>query len=138
MKFSVVSALACLAPIQSAAAKGINCDDSTLCGDQKGFLEKLTDIVTDNINGVDPNYHFSNGEQIACAGHIGAFLQKASNGAWGQEVTGGIVKLRNHGCKACGSYPFIDNDVDKGELTVNYVTNNCGQGVCNDALNPKR
>ncbi|KAH7248255.1 killer toxin Kp4/SMK [Fusarium solani] len=134
----MVSGLACFATIQSAAAKRINCDDSTLCGDKKGFLEKLTDIVTDNINGVDPSYHFSNGEQIACAGHICAFLQKTSNGASGQEVRDGIVKLRNHGCKACGSYPFIDNDVGKGELTVNYVTNDCGQGVCNGALNPKR
>ncbi|KAM0437863.1 hypothetical protein ACHAPT_002228 [Fusarium lateritium] len=138
MKFSTVSALACLGMLQSAAAKGINCEGSALCADQKGFLVKISDLITDNINGVDPNYHFSNGEQIACSGKLCAFLQKTSNGASGQEVRDAIVKLRNHGCDGCGSVPFIDNDVDKGELTVNYVTDGCGPSVCNGALNPKK
>ncbi|KAL6353916.1 hypothetical protein LRP88_12911 [Fusarium phalaenopsidis] len=74
MKLSAVSVLACLGMLQSAAAKGINCDGSALCGDQKGFLNKVSDFITDNINGVDPNYRFSNGEHIACAGHTCAFL----------------------------------------------------------------
>ncbi|RSM08217.1 hypothetical protein CDV31_008225 [Fusarium ambrosium] len=138
MKFSAVSVLVSLGMLQLAAAKGINCDGSALCGDQKGFLDKVSDFITDNINGVDPNYHFSNGERIACAGHICAFLQKTSNGASGQEVRNAILRLKNHGCKGCGSAPFIDNDVDKGELTVNYVTSTCGDGVCNGALNPKK
>ncbi|KAI8665053.1 Kp4 domain-containing protein [Fusarium sp. Ph1] len=99
--------------LQSAAAKGINCDGSALCGDQKGFLNKVSDFITDNINGT-------------------------SNGASGQEVRDAILRLKNHGCKGCGLAPFIDNDVDKGELTVNYVTSTCGDGVCNGALNPKR
>ena len=138
MKFSTASALACFTMLQSATAKGINCEGSALCGDQKGFLVKVSNLITDNINGVDPNYHFSNGEHIACSGHICAFLQKTSGGASGQQVRDAIVKLLNHGCKGCGSVPFIDNDVDKGELTVNYVSTTCDDSVCNGALNPRK
>ncbi|KAF4947655.1 hypothetical protein FSARC_13916 [Fusarium sarcochroum] len=136
MKASVIYAVAGWAA--STMAKGINCEGSSSCLDQGGFLNPLADYITDNINGVDPNYWYANGEQIACKAHICAFLQKTEGGAPGSWVRDAVLAIKRHGCSACGSYPFFDNDVDKGELTVNYVKHGCGDGVCIGALNPKK
>lgn len=123
-----------------ASAKGINCEGGSLCAVNTGILGSIRNLITDNVNGVDPNYYYQNGEQIACAGDLCAFCQN-SNGAPGHSIRSLIVQLVNHGCSACGSIPLFypgDNDVSHGELTVNAVSKDCGYGVCNGALNPKK
>jgi hypothetical protein len=53
-----------------------------------------------------------------------------------ETVTGETVKnkfndLMAHGCTRCGSNPIHSgNDVNDGELTVNYVLVACGEGLC--------
>lgn len=139
MKITFSHTLVPLAMLQTPAlvvALGINCRGSTLCGNKSGAMDEIRDLITDNINGVDPNYWFQNGEQIACSRQVCAFLQN-TNGAPGQWIRDAIVRLRNHGCKGCGSYAFFDNDVSKGDLTVNYASHDCGHGVCTGALNPR-
>lgn len=68
---------------------------------------------------------FARGEKIACCvqwpGFICAFTQDTDrriDGRKAKQLFKGIVE---HGCKKCGSNPFQDNDVKKGQLTVNYV-----------------
>lgn len=133
---SIVMVVTVLQASNEVAALGINCRGSALCGNKSGAMDELRDLITDNINGVDPNYWFRNGEQIACSRQVCAFLQN-TNGAPGQSIRDAIVDLRNHGCKACGSVPFYNNDVNLGMLTVNYVSHDCGKGVCTGALNPR-
>jgi hypothetical protein len=61
------------------------------------------------------------------------FPQKMKSG---ETVTGAVVKekierLKKHGCKGCGSCPIHPgNNVNTGEITVNFVRKGCGSGVC--------
>jgi hypothetical protein len=51
-------------------------------------------------------------------------------------VNGWTVKKKfseiiSHGCQGCGSNPIHPgNNVNDGEITVNYVIKTCGEGVC--------
>jgi hypothetical protein len=41
-----------------------------------------------------------------------------------------LGRLIGHKCKKCGSIPvYPGNNVDNGELTVNYVKRTCGEGI---------
>ncbi|EFX06550.1 killer toxin, kp4 [Grosmannia clavigera kw1407] len=126
MKLSVlVTAAAGL--ISSTAALGINCRGSGFCSlGASGNLINLKALVDE----ISPrNRHYSTGEQIACSGDICAFFQKGASGS-AEEASALLQKLRNHGCKKCGSVPTgSGNNVDNGELTVNYVSSPCS-GIC--------
>ncbi|CEJ80552.1 hypothetical protein VHEMI00728 [[Torrubiella] hemipterigena] len=126
MQFSLLS-IAALASV--AAAEGINCNGSALCKSSgvAGNLLNLKAIV-DNIP--DRNRHYDTAKQIACTGSICAYFQKGASGtaARASELLG---QLLDHGCKKCGSIPTeAGNDVNKGELTVNYVSHQDCQGAC--------
>ncbi|OAQ86179.1 kp4 domain-containing protein [Purpureocillium lilacinum] len=131
----------------SAAALGINCRGS-------GYCDYFTDYTSRELwkvieNRIDPNRWYNDGQQVACAGYeqltaagkawwlstglwysgVCAFLQ--NTGGWQgkkfQELAGYIVL---HECDVCGSVPTdypAGNDVSKGELTFNFVTNSCSR-----------
>ncbi|KAI1848968.1 hypothetical protein JX265_001299 [Neoarthrinium moseri] len=130
-----------------AQALGINCRGSAICsqffnGAATGHEAK---VLADWIQGIEAEGYqpvainsdriYKNGEQIACYGRssICAFLQKTPNGLSGGDIRKIAKYIPEHGCTICGSVP-IDfpktNDVNKGELTFNYVTKNCGNGIC--------
>lgn len=130
-------------PVQSL---GVNCRGSGLCtpvinGPVTGNEAK---VLTDWIQGIeaegyqpvviDSNRIYKNGEQIACyqRSSICAFLQKTANGVSGANVRKLAKYIPDHGCKVCGSvqtdFPN-SNDVNNGELTFNYVTKPCGNGI---------
>jgi len=116
--------------IASVSSLGINCRGSAGCilGDSK-TLSTIQGFID---NGVDQNFQYSNGQQIACSGDYCAFLQN-SGGASGSQVISLINDIVNHGCSVCGSVPTGfpgSNDVSQGELTVNFVSNQDCQGVC--------
>lgn len=141
MKLSTITALAALSIAGPSSALGINCRGSSSCA--AGFMDHLRNYITDNLNGVDPNYQYSNGEKVACRGYHCCFPQDMGNRKLsGQRVRDLIVALGNHGCSGCGSVPYDwpggPNDVSRGQLTCNYVTATCGNGVCNGALNPRK
>lgn len=87
--------------------------------------------------GINGTRWYENGEHIMCftgyaATGFGApspihtclFLQN-SGGAPGHSIPPLLDILKNHGCGLCGSVPLFapegDNDVSRGELTINYV-----------------
>ncbi|OCL14191.1 killer toxin [Glonium stellatum] len=116
------------------AAEGINCHGSANC-DTAPDAPQLIDLVA-LIDHIDDNRFYNNGEQIACQneaffkGAVCAFTQK-SGGAPGSSIKTLAQELRDHGCSVCGSIPLFfpqDNNVDDGELTVNWVGNSCCPG----------
>ncbi|KAB8070990.1 killer toxin [Aspergillus leporis] len=123
-------ALSCTAAaLDSAALLGINCRGSAGCagsGAIGGQGTRLSQIKKE-IDQVDNNRHFNNGEHIACLNNklgtgICAFFQNTSGGGNGADAKRLVQDLLNHGCSACGSVPTNPgNDVSKGQLTVNYV-----------------
>ncbi|KZW01562.1 killer toxin, kp4 [Exidia glandulosa HHB12029] len=122
--------IATLLAAPSTWALGINCKGSSKCGDQpKDTLQRIYDLIETQI---DPNFFFPDGRQIACANSVCAFLQK-SQGASGQVVKDILDDLKNHSCQVCGSVPTLyrngTNDVNKGELTLNFVDQACGDAT---------
>ncbi|KAH3966747.1 hypothetical protein HBH96_182620 [Parastagonospora nodorum] len=121
---------------------GLNCRGSGMCNDlcfRKSIME--LDIIMQNLH---PDHHnnYKNGEQIACrrcklqkdtGSAICAFPQNLPEGADldYDEIKAAMKAIVDHGCKFCGSSPvYRGNDVNKGELTVNYVYHGCGNGIC--------
>ncbi|KAI3606993.1 killer kp4 [Moniliophthora roreri] len=126
MKFSSTFVALALSAA-SAAALGINCRGSSQCSQAGATLGQLQSLIN---NGVDNNRQYSNGQQIACLSHLCAFFQNTGGSNSGATVKSLIQGLVNHGCGRCGSNPTDGNDVDNGELTVNFVNNPVCQGVC--------
>ena len=91
-----------------------------MCGVKPCWIGNLAT----KIDALPDDALFSPGEHIACCGEdswMCAFTQRTEeviSGARVKELFYGIVE---HGCTACGSNPFYNNDVDQGELTINYV-----------------
>lgn len=131
----------------SAWALGINCKGSSKCGDQpKDTLQRIYDLIgtptccfsTDFAETlraetqIDPNFFFPDGRQIACASSVCAYLQN-SQGTSGQVIKDILDDLKNHSCQICGSVPTLyrngTNDVNKGELTLNFVDQACGDAT---------
>lgn len=55
-----------------------------------------------------------------------AFFQKTGVTNTAALAKAKIQDLINHGCEGCGSCPILaGNNVDTGEITVNYVTSPC-------------
>ncbi|KAK5990861.1 KP4 killer toxin [Cladobotryum mycophilum] len=120
--------------ISGAAALGINCRGSFMCNASEGIsLQTVHDqigvLVANNAD-----RHFNTGEQIACShgsqGSICAFFQSGASGS-ARDAYNFAQQLLDHKCGACGSVPTQGgNDVSKGQLTVNYVTQPCCDGDC--------
>lgn len=114
----------------TASALGINCRGSALCSSNgaAGNLINLKAIV-DGIDDRDRSY--GEGQQIACTGSICVYYQNGVGGTAGQ-ASDLMQRLLDHGCTKCGSCPTdVDgNNVDDGELTVNYVSHQDCQGAC--------
>jgi len=127
MERKAVALLLCVVLLLSAAgntsALGINCRGSSNCGFQSSHT--LSEINT-QVQAIPDGNIFSNGVHIACVGGICAFLQNvASPGTkTAAQIKGFVTDLLNHGCTVCGSDPTEPgNNVDNGELTVNFVSN---------------
>ena len=115
-----------------AVGEGINCEgDGYECRKHKGTINVLQDQIGNltNIYSINDDFPIPNGLHIACANDLCAFLQKVvdSNNQPTTLPLGQVkVHLQNlidHGCQACGSDPTQPgNDVNKGMLTVNYVS----------------
>ncbi|KAI9780168.1 MAG: hypothetical protein M1839_007005 [Geoglossum umbratile] len=126
--------LAFLAVVPRVRGLGINCGGSAYCtlnGSANGYEAQTLSLF---INGVDDNRYYKGGEHIACTpANICAFLQK-TDGARGADIKRLAHYIPDHGCTICGSVPTHypdDNDVEKGELTFNYVSGpKCGNGLC--------
>ncbi|KAL4722230.1 hypothetical protein ACLX1H_011009 [Fusarium chlamydosporum] len=115
MKYSLITFVGSL--ITTTTALGINCRGSALCSGGAGNLINLKAIV----DGIQPrDRHYSTGQQIACTGDTCAFFQSGATGT-AEEVSSDLQALLDHGCKKCGSVPTQPgNNVDDGQLTVNY------------------
>ncbi|KAJ5649517.1 killer toxin [Penicillium longicatenatum] len=119
--------LAALTSTAEALALGINCRGSSNCG---------APDAPELIDQIDPSRWYDNGEQIACQnealdeGAVCAFLQN-SGGAPASSIITLARELEDHGCGVCGSIPLFypnDNNVDDGELTINFVSGSCCSG----------
>jgi hypothetical protein len=110
---------------------GINCKGSSNCWGETAILELCSSILE-----IPDNHTFYEGEHIACAaGGICTFLQRTgTNGVSGLDIKKLFDFLVGHGCKGCGSVPTAAlqgiNDIQTGELTVNYVSHRHCDGLC--------
>ncbi|KAJ3545522.1 hypothetical protein NM208_g1370 [Fusarium decemcellulare] len=107
---------------------GINCRGSSTCGVggighfPNADLKDVRDAVASGEEG-----NFGNNEHIACvpfvAGALCAFYQNIGDRTFTKDQTVAFLdQLRAHKCNKCGSIPVDNgNNVDNGELTVNYV-----------------
>ncbi|KAL7809321.1 killer toxin Kp4/SMK [Trichoderma aethiopicum] len=107
---------------------GINCRGSSTCGVggvanlPAGHIDDLKDAIAGQGDGV-----WGNGQQIGCVPHVTgrlcAFYQNVGDRTFTTQQTLTYLDwLMDHGCTVCGSVPTDDgNNVDNGELTVNYV-----------------
>ncbi|KAF2121050.1 killer toxin Kp4/SMK [Lophiotrema nucula] len=114
-------------------ALGINCRGSIQCGDCSniGRIASLVYHIADDAQ-------YGNNQQIACSGcfwwqstfALCIFPQNIGD----RKISGKLIKdklgaLIAHNCYTCGSIPtednVPDNNVNNGELTVNYVLNGC-------------
>ncbi|KHN97635.1 Killer toxin, Kp4/SMK-like, core [Metarhizium album ARSEF 1941] len=130
--------------VSGAAALGINCRGSGVCFFNDASLQAVHNQVGNMIAAGGGNrYYWDGGKravvprgalQIACSqgsqGSVCAFYQNGASGyAW--DAYAQIQGLLDHGCRQCGSIPTLPgNDVNTGELTVNYVRNPCCLGDC--------
>ncbi|KAI0204136.1 killer toxin, Kp4/SMK-like protein, core [Astrocystis sublimbata] len=122
MKFqgSAIAALIA-ASTPFATALGINCRGSGGCSSCPAHT--LSEINT-KVQGISNGNVFGNGQHIACSGHCCAFLQNISGTKNGGQIKGYVQQLLSHGCGKCGSVPTEPgNNVNTGQLTVNYVSN---------------
>ncbi|KAL2628949.1 hypothetical protein R1flu_013635 [Riccia fluitans] len=126
MEHKAVALLLCVLLLSAAgntSALGINCRGSSNCAFQSSHT--LSEINT-KVQAIPDGNIFSNGVHITCVGNICAFLQNvASPGTkTAAQIKGYVTNLLNHGCNVCGSDPTEPgNNVNNGQLTVNYVSN---------------
>ncbi|KAF2850675.1 killer toxin [Plenodomus tracheiphilus IPT5] len=121
---------------------GINCRGSgrcVSCSTDIAFIQTITDQIGDDRT-------WKNGELIACsicqhcptcpdADRNGlcvlAQRMKADEVINGRQIKALLQGLRDHGCNRCGSNPIHPgNNVNDGELTVNFVFKGCGEKIC--------
>ncbi|CAM6093128.1 unnamed protein product [Calypogeia fissa] len=103
----------------STSALGINCRGSGICASKSSHTMSEINTAVQALN--DGNI-YSNGQHIVCVSSICAFLQNVSGTKTGAQIKGYVQALLQHGCNVCGSDPTEPgNDVNQGELTVNYV-----------------
>ncbi|KAF4445487.1 Killer toxin, Kp4/SMK-like, core [Fusarium austroafricanum] len=120
--------------LSSASALGINCRGSGACNFNDASLDTvLTQAKQLQANG-QGGHNWAEHVQIACSkgqwGSVCAFFQSGASGTT-DRVVELLQGLKDHKCTQCGSIPTQDgNNVDDGQLTVNYVENPCCQGDC--------
>ncbi|KAH7379225.1 hypothetical protein DE146DRAFT_741012 [Phaeosphaeria sp. MPI-PUGE-AT-0046c] len=120
---------------------GINCKGSTQCKhacDQPGHKTGVKDLkgYMDRLNMAE---EWGNGEQIVCV-YCNKFLWtgicvyaqhipgRTINGA---KIKDAFYKIVANGCRVCGSAPlWPGNDVNAGELTINFASKICKHGIC--------
>ncbi|KAI4957379.1 hypothetical protein J4E86_004517 [Alternaria arbusti] len=129
-------------PDDADALLGINCRGSAMC--TLSTCDISLSKIKSYIDTIDDKEEWGNGDQIACnlcsgcsnpdkCDGLCAFPQKLKAD---EKVNGSLIKskindLVNHKCSRCGSCPTKPgNDVNAGEITVNYVTSGCKEGVC--------
>lgn len=118
---TILAALTLAAAAPQVMALGINCRGSSSCGTCRAHA--LSEIFT-QVEGIDDGATFGDGTHIACSGNCCAFLQNVSGTKTGAQLKGYMRQLVDHGCDKCGSVPTEPgNNVDNGELTVNFVSN---------------
>ncbi|KAI8940410.1 hypothetical protein NX059_004100 [Plenodomus lindquistii] len=129
-------------PHSAEVLLGINCRGSgrcVSCNTDIPFLQTITDRIPDN-------YKWTNGQLIACSlchqcrtcpdadkNGLCVFPQNLKEGevVTGAQIKQAIKAIRDHGCNRCGSVPLHPgNDVEDGELTINFVFNGCGEQIC--------
>lgn len=125
MKAENVSVIA--SSLVGRAPLGINCLGSISCR-QFGPGNALA-IIREKVKNLGSTMTFVEGQQIAAV-NVGdgscfaAFYQKTGDRSFSQYSTWWYLNaLYQHGCRKCGSIPTDPgNNVNKGELTVNYVS----------------
>ncbi|KAK7193858.1 hypothetical protein DPSP01_010175 [Paraphaeosphaeria sporulosa] len=119
----------------------INCRGSAMCSGCKQPLGDggMLDFINDNLS---DDAVFKDGQQVACKScHLTkneglcVFPQKLGDKTvTGKDVKRAVQRLKEKGCKYCGSAPLGDShNVGDGEITVNYITNGCikhGNKIC--------
>ncbi|KAF2649175.1 hypothetical protein K491DRAFT_611355, partial [Lophiostoma macrostomum CBS 122681] len=116
-----------------------DCRGSAYCAGCKNSLGK--DGMNDFIKQVADDAVFNDGQQVACnschTAHTEGqcvFPQKlGGKTVTGKQVKDAVQKLTDKGCKFCGSAPVWDDDVNHGEITVDYVVHGCikhGKKIC--------
>ncbi|EWG41398.1 hypothetical protein FVEG_03525 [Fusarium verticillioides 7600] len=127
-------ALAISALLSTASALGINCRGSGFCNINNASLNDVLTQAKQLVARGQGDHFWPEHVQIACAsgqyGSICAFFQNGASGTTTRaiDLIQGII---DHGCTQCGSIPTNPgNNVDSGELTVNYVQNPCCNGNC--------
>ncbi|CAF9940637.1 MAG: hypothetical protein HETSPECPRED_002473 [Heterodermia speciosa] len=120
MHFTTATILSALAAVPLASGLGINCRGSSGCVGSSSTMRNLQS----RMQGVPADAYFSNGEQIICNEHqICVFFQSISGVKRQSAAQLGLNDLVAHGCNICGSDPTEPgNDVSKGQLTVNWVS----------------
>ncbi|KAG5659119.1 hypothetical protein KAF25_000321 [Fusarium avenaceum] len=120
--------------LSAASALGINCRGSGWCNINSASLNNVLTKAKQLQARGQGDHHWGEGVQIACSGgqwgSICAFFQSGASGNTDRavELVQGIL---DHGCTQCGSIPTEEgNNVDNGQLTVNYVENPCCDGDC--------
>ncbi|KAI1392624.1 killer toxin, Kp4/SMK-like protein, core [Hypoxylon trugodes] len=117
---AIMAIFAIASTVPQVTSKGINCQGSALCSTCPAHT--LSEINT-SIQGLSDTQTFPNGAHIACSGHCCAFLQNVQGTKTGAQIKGFVGDLLAHGCGKCGSDPTEPgNNVNTGELTVNYVS----------------
>ncbi|KAJ7157202.1 Kp4-domain-containing protein [Mycena filopes] len=126
---TVATLISATAAATNGAAFGINCEGSIKCGGQPGDTAAL---LVGDIDGINAERYYSNGEHIACRMNICAFLQDQQDWMSGAEIRGVAHDIVEHGCKVCGSAPTkAGNNVAEGQLTFNFVSETgCREGLC--------
>lgn len=100
----------------------------------------MLDFIKQNLSD-DALYTNANGKQIACKschltkneGSCASLVNTGGNTITGKMIKDAMQRLKDHGCDFCGSAPFWENDMNKGGITVNYVTDGCvkhGDKIC--------
>ncbi|KAJ7045077.1 killer toxin [Mycena alexandri] len=127
---SLVISLTAAAHVDTnVAAFGINCEGSIKCGGQPGDTASL---LVGDIDGINVERYYTNGEHIACRINICAFLQNQEEQMSGAAIRSAAHDITEHGCKVCGSAPTKPgNNVADGQLTFNFVSEAaCREGLC--------
>ncbi|KAF2743627.1 hypothetical protein M011DRAFT_471175 [Sporormia fimetaria CBS 119925] len=97
--------------------------------------------IIEYANGLDDKKIFPDRKQIVCSRCNTPGLKQglcmfpkmmnARPPLTGRRIKELLQKIKNNGCRICGSVPAFDGKTNfAGELTVNYVHKSCGSGIC--------
>ncbi|KAF2767842.1 hypothetical protein EJ03DRAFT_140873 [Teratosphaeria nubilosa] len=142
-----------LSPQILASPKGLNCKGSSACDSFSttyGAVFDAIEIIFGYVKSLDDDLARSEVDgHIACwpvpnnvlNGGVCTFVQKTSDEFTGAQIKALMAELSNHCSGNCGSIPtgYLDgdNNVNNGELTVNYVSKPKGcNGICSGWLGP--